>query len=244
MSENDSNIRAVERAIQILRCFKQEKLELTLTEIATETDLPRSTTSRILSTLEKHRFLARNEDNQKYYLGAEMARLGVLCYSNLDYRKIALPFMYELRDLYNESVSLYIAEGGQRVCIERVESTHSLRRVINIGDQLPLTLGASGRLLLAYMEKERIETIVGKDPSVRLEDLEKLKRAGYTISKGERETGITSIAAPIFSWQKQVVAALTISGPSERFKEEEIPARVQMVQHYAKLISHALGCYQ
>lgn len=241
MSENDSNIRAVERAIQILKCFRQEKLELTLTELAGEADLPRSTTSRILSTLEKHRLLARNEENQKYYLGAEMARLGVLCYSNLDFRKIALPFMIELRDLYNESVSLYIAEGDQRVCIERVESTHPLRRVINIGNQLPLTRGASGRLLLAHMEKKQMEKILSKDPYVTVEALKELKRIGYTVSRGEREAGVTSIAAPIFNAQKRIVAALTISGPSERFKEEDIPERVKMLLHYAEVVSTALG---
>lgn len=241
MPENDSNIRAIDRAIRILKAFRQEKLELTLTEIALEVDLARSTTSRILATLESHDFLARDEDSQKYYLGSEMARLGALCYANLDFRKIALPFMIELRDLYNESISLYVVEGDQRVCVERVESTHPLRRVVNIGDRLSLTRGASGRLLLAYMDKKHIEKIVNNDPVITIEALEKARKSEYTISRGEREAGVTSIATPIFNAQKRVVAALTISGPSDRLAEEDIPERVKTLQRYAKLISAALG---
>jgi len=72
--------------------------------------------------------------------------------------------MIKLRDMYNESVSLYIVQGNYSACVERVESTHPLRRVINIGDRLIMTRGASGRLLLAYMEIEQLREILAKDP--------------------------------------------------------------------------------
>lgn len=241
MTQNETNIRSIERAINILRYFKQDKPELTLTEISKGVNLPVSTVARIITTLKKHRFLARNKENQKYYLGAEIARLGTLCYSNLDFRRIALPFMIELRDLFNESVSLFIAEGDQRVCIERVESTHSLRRVINIGSQLPLSRGASGRLLLAYMDKNTISEILSKDPYTTLESLEKLKKIGHSISKGEREKGVVSVAVPVFDIKNQILAVLSISGPTERFSEERINFMLEKLKHYSKLISKALG---
>lgn len=241
MSQNGTSIRSVERAINILKCFSPEKLELTLTEIANEIDLPISTVARILATLEKHRFLSRNKENQKYYLGAEMARLGILCYSNLDFRRIALPYMTELRDLFNESVSLYIAEGSQRVCIERVESTHPLRRVIDIGSQLPLTRGASGRLLLAYMDENNIKEILKQDPYTTIDALQELRKAGFAISKGEREAGVVSVAVPLFDAKYQVLAVLSISGPAERFQEERLNLMVEKLKHYSQRISEALG---
>jgi DNA-binding IclR family transcriptional regulator len=73
--------------------------------------------------------------------------------------------------------------------------------------------------------------------------LQELKRVGCAVSRGEREIGVTSIAAStsIFSVQRRAVAALSISGPSDRFKEEDIPDRVKMVQHYAQKISSAFG---
>ena len=239
--EKDPNVRAVERALNILNCFNPNQLELTLTEISKEIGLARSTTLRILTTLEKNAFLAKNEETYKYSLGSKIAHLGMLCFSNMDFRKIARPYMVRLRALYNESVSLYIAQGNYRVCVERVESTQPLRRVVNIGDRLILTRGASGRVLLAYMEKEKIREILEGDPYTSEEELEELRRLGYAVSKGEREEGVTSIAAPVFDAQNKMITALAISGPSIRFSDEELPERINTVKEYAQKISFDLG---
>lgn len=240
--EKDSNVRAVDRAVDILNCFNENQLELTLTEISREIGLARSTTLRILSTLEKNTFLTRDEETNKYSLGSKIAHLGLLCFSNMDFRKIARPYMVRLRALYNESVSLYIIEGNYRVCVERVESTQALRRVINIGDRLVLTRGASGRLLLAYMEKEKKREILERDPYTSEEELDMLRQLGYAVSKGEREEGVTSIAAPVFNAQNKIITALTISGPSIRFSDEELPERINKLKEYAEKISYDLGC--
>ena len=126
----------IERALKMLNCFTKEKLSLSLVEIAREIDLPPSTTSRILATLEKYNYLYRDEETQRYFLGPSIARLGTLCYSHMDFRRIAVPYMVQLRELYNESVGLYVPNKGYRVCIERIESTHPLKRILNIGDRL------------------------------------------------------------------------------------------------------------
>lgn len=144
MASADASVKVIERALKMLNCFTKEKLSLSLVEIAREIDLPPSTTSRILATLEKYNYLYRDEETQRYFLGPSIARLGTLCYSHMDFRRIAVPYMVQLRELYNESVGLYVPNKGYRVCIERIESTHPLKRILNIGDRLPLTRGASG----------------------------------------------------------------------------------------------------
>lgn len=239
--DKDSNVRAVERALDILNCFTPGQTELTLTEISKQVGLAPSTTLRILTTLVNNTFLGKDEETQKYYLGSKVAQLGLLCFSNMDFRKIAKPYMLRLRDIYNESVSLFIVQGNYRVCVERVESTQALRRVINIGDRLVLTRGASGRLLLAYMDKEKIRYLLEKDPYTSEEALNKLRQQGYAVSKGEREEGVMSIAVPIFNAQNKVIAALTISGPSIRFIDEELPERIKRLKEYAEKISFDLG---
>lgn len=241
MDSNDTSVRAVERALAILNCFSESKFELSLTEIAREIGLAPSTTTRLISSLEKNNFLARNIENQKYYLGSKLAQLGNLCFSHMNFRKVAQPYMVELRDLFNESVSLYVVEGNYRVCIERVESTQSLRKVINIGRRLPLTRGASGKLLLSYLPKDKIRNILMDDPYVTEAQLEEIKQIGYAISFAEREEGVTSIAAPVFNAEKKMITALTMSGPSVRFHDEEITQMVKKVVEYANKISFALG---
>jgi IclR family KDG regulon transcriptional repressor len=241
MAEKDSYVRAVERALDVLDCFVPGQLELTLTDIAKRIHLSMSTTSRIIGTLEKRSYLARSSENQRYTLGSKAAQMGALGFSSVDLRKVALPFMRELNRIYNEGVSLYAVQGEERICIERIESTLPLRRVINIGDRHLLTRGAAGRVLLAYLPKEKREELLRKDPFTTEEALEELRRGGYTVSLGEREEGVTSIAAPILNARHEVVAALAMSGPSVRFEGPGFDDKIAKVKRHAELISTALG---
>ena len=96
MASADASVKVIERALKMLNCFTKEKLSLSLVEIAREIDLPPSTTSRILATLEKYNYLYRDEETQRYYLGPSIARLGTLCYSHMDFRRISIPYMIQL----------------------------------------------------------------------------------------------------------------------------------------------------
>lgn len=241
MPENDSSVRSIERALDILNCFRPEQLEMSLTEISRELELPLSTTARIITTLEKKGFLARNENDQKYSLGSRLMRLSSCCFANMDFRRIALPFMLELRDVFNESVSLYVVQGTERVCIERVDTSHPLRRVINIGDHFPLTRGAAGRVLLSFFPVEQIRILIDKDPFTSFNELEEIRCQKYAVSRGERETGVVSIAAPIFNGHNKIIAAIANSWPSVRFKESQLPEIISKVKYTAEKISSALG---
>ena len=241
MSTNDTPVRSIERALDIMDCFQPGRLELTLTEIATSIELAMSTTSRIVATLEKRHYLSRNPDTQCYSLGSRISQIGALGLSNMDLRRVALPFIKELNALYNEGVSLYIERDDERICIERVESTLPLRRVINVGDRHPLTRGAAGRVLLAYMPADRRQALLTKDPFTTEESLAELRHGGYTVSLGEREEGVTSIAAPIQDAQCAVIAALSMSGPSVRFEGSGFSDKIAKVKRTAELISNALG---
>jgi IclR family transcriptional regulator, KDG regulon repressor len=241
MAVKDTPVRAIERALDILDCFEPGKLELTLTDIANAISLSMSTTSRIVATLEKRSYLARNIDTQRYSLGSRIAQIGALGLSNLELRKVALPFMRDLNALYNEGVSLYVIQDEDRICVERVESTLPLRRVVNVGDRHPLTRGAAGRVLLAYLPREKRKAILTKDPYTTEEALEELRHGGYTVSLGEREDGVSSIAAPIEDARCEVIAALSMSGPSVRFEGSGFSDKIARVKKTAEQISKALG---
>jgi len=241
LNGGESPVRSIERALDILDCFEPGKLELSLTDIARKIDLSMSTTSRILSTLEKRKFLSRNIDTQRYSLGSRIAQIGALGLSNMELRKVALPFMRDLNALFNEGVSLYVIREDERICIERVESSLPLRRVVNVGDRHPLTRGAAGRVLLAYMPKERREALLAKDAFTTEEALEDLRRGGYTVSIGEREEGVSSIAAPIQDARCEVIASLSMSGPSVRFEGIGFSDKIAKVKKTAELISIAFG---
>jgi IclR family transcriptional regulator, KDG regulon repressor len=241
MTERDSSIRAVERALDVLDRFAPGRLELSLTEIAKGIDLAMSTTSRLVATLEKRGYLSRNAANQKFRLGARISQIGALGFSSLDLREAALPVMRALNLLFDEDVSLYVAQGEERVCVERIESAQPLRRVGKVGDRYRLTRGAAGRVLLAYLPAEKRAALLREDPATTEEALEELRGRGFTVSAGEREQGVTSIASPICDARREVVAALAMSGPSVRFTEADIPERAARVKEHAERVSEALG---
>jgi len=241
MTDKDASVRAVDRALAILECFSPGQLELSLTDIAHRIELALSTTSRLIITLERRGFLIRSRETQHYTLGPAVTRLGALGFANVDIRRIALPFMRELNAIYDEGVSLYVVQGDERICVERVESRQPLRRVINVGDRNQLTRGAAGRVLLAYLPEDKRAALLKADPFTNEEALADLRQSGYTVSLGEREEGVTSIAAPVFNARAEVIGALAMSGPSVRFAGPGFSDKIAKVKRHAELISEALG---
>ncbi len=245
----DSGIRSVQRALDILNCFTWEKKELSLTEIASLIGLPKSTTSRMLSTLTTNGYLQRDDLHGKYRLGTRLFYLGSIVKESFELRTIAKPVMTKLRDETKETVNLYIQEGTRRVCIDQVEGVLSVRRLVRIGEQFPLWLGASGKVLLAY-GSETIRQVVYREAmaltgnlnmDVLSAELAGVMDKGYAISHGEREAGVSSIAAPVFDWNGQVMAAITISGPTTRFTPEKIAEWIPLIIQRAEEISAELG---
>ncbi len=236
-----SSTRSVDRTFGILECFSREDAELSLTEIGRRTGLSLTTVTRLAGTLHARGYLARNEDNRRYYLGPSAARLGASCFANMDIRKIALAHMRWLRDRCGEDVSLYVVNGKLRTCIERVSGTYRLRRIVAIGDSLPLNAGAPGRLLLAHAGPELQEQILEESPHLHAGDLASIRAAGYTFAISISEVGLASIAAPVRNAHGKVVAALSIAGPTVRYVDTDLTQRIAWVREAAEKISLDAG---
>lgn len=241
-AKNDSpSVRALERGLDVLDCFCQGETKLSLTEIAARINLNPSTATRILATLEKRNYLTRNSETKKYQLGSQILCLITPSTQSFDLSSVAAPYMRELFEAYNESVTLYVVNDNYRVCVARIETTHALRRVVNIGDRLPLTRGASGKVLLAWLPEDRRKAIWSADPVILCEELDKIRYQGYSISVSEREEGVAAVSAPIFDASNQVVAALAIAGPTARLTYDKLESMVPSVVQKAQDISRALG---
>lgn len=243
-SKNGSRVRSVERALSILNCFGNGKTGLSLVEIAKEVDLTASTTLRLLSTLLDYNYLYRDPSDQRFYLGQSLARISSNAFLQMDIHRIAHPYLEELKQKFNEGSGLYLLQGEQRICIDRVESDRDLRRVVQIGSSLPLTIGAAGRVILAHLPEEQAAKFIAEDPRYSQYDLARVRERGYSISRGEREEGLCSIAAPVFNAKAQVIAALFISGPVLRMTDEVLAAMAVEIKSAAEKISQAMGFYR
>lgn len=242
MSEKKT-VRAVERALDILLCFLQRS-SLSLTEIAELTQLNKSTVYRLLMTLEGKGFLIRDPDTEKYQLGFRIWELSVHLDSSNDPAILFLPEMERLRDQLDETISLYIRDGYERVRIQAVESKQAIRRVAPIGARLSLAVGASSKVLMAYAEPEIVEEVVRSaqwpndiDPQKYRSQLKEIAQDGYAMSVEEREAGTAAIAVPIFNRNAQIVAVVAVSGPVHRMSREQMRSFLP----YLKKASEKMG---
>lgn len=135
------------QGLELLNCFDEEHLTLSLTDFSNITGLSVSTISRILQTLVKMGYLNREVD-RKYTLGHQVFRLMGILSNSSNLRATARPILQNLRDIFNETASLYVVRDDMRVCLESVESTQALHRAVSVGEMLPLYRGAVGYVLL------------------------------------------------------------------------------------------------
>jgi len=228
MEDRKLTVRAVERALDILMCFTKSS-ELGLTEIAGQIGLHKSTVHRLMTTLEEKGFVARDAATEKYRLGLKVWELSTHLSKSDDPAVLLLPAMERLRDRLGETVSLYLRDGKDRLRIQAVQSNQAIRRVAQVGARLPLYVGASSKVLVAFASEEDRQELLRDpewpempDPEGYLRMLEEIRERGYATSFEEREPGAAAVAVPIVNRRGEVAAALSVSGPISRIGEDTL----------------------
>ena len=208
------------KATQVLDCLSRADAPLRLNEVAAGVGLPKSSAHRLIGELTALGLVRRVGDG--YLLGPRLVYWGMIAGAGIDLRAYAEGPMRRLRDELGESVHLYVVDNGQRVCIASVESRYSLRPFVALGLPLPLGVGSSGRLLLAFTSVATQRAVIAEleragDPHVpTLAELDDLRARHWAVSHGEREDGIVAAATTVRGPGDRVVAVLTVSGPSTR----------------------------
>lgn len=201
-----NRVEAVERALTILESFEEPGQELSLAELSVRTGLYKSTILRLCGSLERFGFLLRQADGG-FRLGARLWRLGSMYRRDFLPSALVRPALERLRTVSGETTSFYVRDGEHRICLYRLNANRPIRHHLEEGERLPLEHGAAGRLLLAFTEQDH--------PGAA-----EIRKAGFTISLGERDPDIGAIAVPVFHQAGTIEGALTVSGLKERFDQE------------------------
>jgi len=245
-------IKAIDKMMSILSLYSMDRPSLSISEIQKETEYPKSTIFRILNTLEKRDYIKRNPDNHRYSLDFQFFRLGSIVQNELDFRQVALPIMEELSKSTNETVEINIIDDISRVCVEKIDSTQDVRNFVRVGERRPLYLGASGKVLLAFVnekERERILTAISEqnsniDVKKIKEQITSIKEKGYCVTRGERVTGSYAVSAPVFDHTGNMIASLTVAGPIQRLSEEYVQTLVNLLQQSTSKLNEQLGYFR
>jgi IclR family KDG regulon transcriptional repressor len=250
---NTDKAQTLHRVIAIMDCFTLEHPALGVREVARMVHLSSSTTGRLMASLKNLGILSQNSQTHAYSLGSRVLTWAGVYSTTLDVRITALSAIEELHRATRETISLYILEGSERVCVERMESPENVRIIARLGRRLPLYAGSAGKVFLAFLPAQRREEILASAPLVALtsntitdlptlhHELDCIRQQGYAVSQGEWTQDASGVAAPVFDQSGGIVAALTISGPSQRFTAAAIAQYIPEVTRVAGAISHNLG---
>jgi DNA-binding IclR family transcriptional regulator len=239
-------MRAVQRTLAIFDCFTSERTSLTLQEMANRIRLPKSTTFRLVQSLDEAGYLVRL-DNQAYCLSFRVTRLAGLVKSTLDIRQLARVTMIELARKASETVTLNMVIDRYRVCIDVIDTPSPLMSVTKPGERVRLIDGATARVLMASLPKNEFQKALsyaikatGRKRADFIRELGRIREQGYAVTHGERVLGLTAISAPIEEREGRVSHCITVTGPTVRLQPREREV-VKLVTRAAENVSRRLG---
>jgi DNA-binding IclR family transcriptional regulator len=227
------SVSGVERALDVLRLFTtSDTPTLGVTEISQSLDLSKAVVHRILSAFRSKGFIEIDEASHRYRLGAESLYLGLAYLDRIDVRAIAHEAMQGLVADTDETATMSIRVGWNRVYLDQVTPNRDVKMVVQLGRPFPLHTGASSKALLAFLSEHEqkeylrqhelvpLTPLTITDPEVLRVELAAIRQRGYAVSTGERDASAAAVAAPVFNRDEHVVAVISVCGPVERFSSE------------------------
>lgn len=242
---------SLEKALTLLLAFEPQNSEMGTVELSALSGLHKSTVSRLLKVLVTYHFLDHNPVTRKYSLGPAIIRLGRALNQSLatNLVQIAKPYMDELRYRLKETVILEVLAGENMVMVYVAEGTRLVRLAGSIGDRVPFHAAAGAKAFLAFCTPELRNTLIGvklrrftkytiTERAKLDQELEAIRRKGFSFDQEELDEGTSAIGAPIFNHEKRPIAALVVAAPSQRISLAEDSPIVAQLLETAEHISH------
>lgn len=227
-------IQAVSHALDLLEQFHGEVDELGVTELSKRLKLHKNNVFRLLATLESRGYIEQNRATENYRLGLKSLELGQTFIKQMGLLRQAKPILEKVVGACNETSYVAIFKDGYIVYLDVVETDLTVRVVSRVGSRLPAYCTASGKVHLAHMSDEEVDTLLPAkelkaytpntvvDRNKLKQELRKVADAGYAVDDEEVDIGVRCIAAPIRDYTRRIVGAVSISGPAMRFSDERL----------------------
>jgi IclR family transcriptional regulator, KDG regulon repressor len=245
--QENSSVQAVGRALSLLQNVAESNHPVSIGELVEKSNMNRTTVWRLIGTLENFGFVERDPVTKGYQLGYAANRLAAQAtnYSSLIRR--ARRTMERLRDETQETVLLSVPKHYGTLTVDQIDPEHSIRVVDYVNVYLPLHSTSNGKLLLSTFPSDELDiflqqplekitpfTITSREALI--EDVERIRKQGVATSVGELDESENGISAPILDQRNNLVAFLSVCGPSFRFTQERMEAITDLVIRSAQEI--------
>ncbi len=237
----------LEKGLDILALFDDERPCLTAQDIRRELNLSQSTLYRLLRSMKSKGWI-EDDGNGAFRPGLRILSLARVIRRQLTMGQVALPVMQQLSRVTGETILLTVISGPHAVCIERVDGPQAVRATLERGAVLPLHAGASATVLLAYADDALQHAILAgplhrhtpntvTDPTELRKLLAQIRRVGFAFSDGEVDLGVRAVAAPVLSHGRGLVGALSLVAPAGRLSDADVPRLGALIKESAAQLS-------
>jgi DNA-binding IclR family transcriptional regulator len=245
-----ATVQSVDRALSILELLARDG-EAGVTEIANELKVHKSTAFRLLATLEAHRLVEQDGDRGRYRLGVGNLRLAGATTARLDLVTEARPVCRQLAADTGETVNITVRSETSALYLDQVAGSSALQSHNWVGQHIPLHATSNGKVLLSELTEPELkaalrelprftDTTITTRPRFR-DELATVRADGYALAVDELEVGLTAAAAPIRSAHGDIIASMSISGPTFRLDDDRLAETVPLLVAAALEVSHRLG---
>jgi IclR family KDG regulon transcriptional repressor len=224
-----------------------------VTEISHRLGMSKNRVFRILTTLSARGYIRQDEETQAYRLGFWLMRLGQEVRRRLDIYTLVSPVLARLARETGEVAHLIVRRDDRAVCLQHRGGGRMFQMFDKIGEPIPLHIGASPKLLLAYAPEDERERLLEHMPLTRFtpntittlpalrQRLAEIRAQGYSVDDEGYEIGVCAVGAPVFDGQGGVVGGITITVPATRFSADARGTLIAAVIDGAAEVSAALG---
>ncbi|WJH34457.1 IclR family transcriptional regulator [Paenibacillus sp. CC-CFT747] len=245
-------IQSIDKALDLMELLS-ERGSLSLIELTELLQQPKSSTYRIVLTLENRGFISRSDVDGKYCLGYKQLILTKNLLEQSNIRTAAFPEMKKLSDLYGDTINLGVLTEGTILYLEIIESMHALRMTDSVGSKSPFHATAMGKAIASHMSESAVDVLIRDyglerytdntitTPERLREELALIRKRGFAMDDQEIVEGARCLAAPIFGLHGHINGAISISGPMHRYTDEKVPEIAANVMAAAAVISRKLG---
>lgn len=247
------NISTIDKAFSIIDFLYEAGCSATIQEISEGLGLYKSTAYRILNAMRAAGYIYQEEKTSKYCLGIRFYQIGLRQLACDNFLQLYIPYAKAINEKYDEVVTVATRELElnsipRYTVLYGFQSTHVLNLTVGSGSFSPSHCTASGKCLLAYSTERYLQRFYGCELTSYTErtitnwgalktEFQRIRRDGYAIDDGEYELGLNGVAAPLFAQNGNVVGAISLTCPAERFRKLDLDQVISDLQEVSKIVT-------
>jgi len=252
MPRSDYTLKTLRKGLEVLEALADDRDALTLTALAERLQESPPVVFRILRTLEERGYVEQDAGSKRWQPGFRAWEIGCRVVNRTGLVEAARPLLKALTEFTEETSYLAVVRGTDTVYLDTVVGLEPLRVYAEPGFRVPLYLTASGKAILAFQSGHLLDRVLDAGMKKQtpltitkqgalLARLDEIRRTGVSINRGERRTDVSAVAVPLFDRVGDCVAAMGVSGPSQRFTGDRLERLIESVRKAAHEASARLG---